>query len=85
MDNRNAITLMNALLENIESGSIIYLDSWRSYKAAELENAGFQHFKVNHKFNFVSPGTDIHTQNIERQWGSAKWRNKRQRGTEGRI
>ena len=44
VDNRNAITIMKAILENIESGSIINPDSWRSYKTAELENAGFQHF-----------------------------------------
>ena len=81
VENRNAITLMAAILENIETGSIIYSDSWRSYKTDELERAGFQHFKVNHSYNFVHPGTDIHTQNIERLWGSAKWRNKRHRGT----
>ena len=37
--------------------------------------------KVNHKYNFVDPETRVHTQHIERLWGSAKWRNKRHRGT----
>jgi len=81
VDNRNAKTLMTAILENIETGSIIFSDSWRSYKTEELENAGFQHFKVKHRYNFVYPGTIIHMQNIGRLWGSTKWRNKRQRGT----
>ena len=81
VDNRNAKTLMTAILENIETGSIIFSDSWRSYKTEELENAGFQHFKVNYCYNFVYPDTTIHTQNTERVWGYAKWRNKRQKGT----
>ena len=34
-----------------------------------------------HKYNFIDPATSTHTQNIERLWGSAKWRNKRHRGT----
>lgn len=42
---------------------------------------GFQHFTVNHKYNFVDPTTKVHTQNIERLWGSVKWRNKKERGT----
>ena len=31
--------------------------------------------------NFIDPGTGVHTQTVERMWGSAKWRNKRHRGT----
>lgn len=36
---------------------------------------------MNHKYNFINPSTGTHTQNIERMWSAAKWRNKRQRGT----
>ena len=78
---RSAKTLLSAILENIEKGSVIYSDSWRSYKTEELINAGFEHFKVNHRYNFIDPQTSAHTQTIERLWGSVKWRNKKHRGT----
>lgn len=78
---RKAVTLMTAIRDNIEEGSVIYSDCWRGYKTSELEEAGFDHFKVNHKYNFVDPETGAHTQTVERMWGSAKWRNKRHRGT----
>lgn len=55
---------------------------WKCHKTEELEEAGFEHFKVNHKYNFLNPDDpNIHTQTVERMWGSAKWRNKRHRGT----
>ncbi|GFR15950.1 DDE_Tnp_IS1595 domain-containing protein [Trichonephila clavata] len=79
--NRSAVTLMEKICENIKEGSIIYSDCWKGYKTSELENAGFLHGTVNHKYNFVDPDTGVHTQHVERMWGSAKWHNKKQRGT----
>ena len=58
----------------INVGSTIYSDSWQAYKTKELEKAGFQHFKVNHKYNFVDPEGGAQT--VKRMWGSAKWRNE---------
>ena len=43
--------------------------------------SGYAHGCVNHKQNFVDPITGVHTQNIERLWGSMKWANKVHRGT----
>ena len=37
--------------------------------------------KINHKYHFVDPESGVHTQTVERLWGSLKWRNKRERGT----
>lgn len=36
---------------------------------------------MKHKYNFIDPDTDMHTQNIESIWRSGKWRNKKHRGT----
>lgn len=52
-------------------------DSWRLYKLEKLHTPGFQHFKVNHKYNFVDADAKVHTKNIERLWGSSKWRHKK--------
>ena len=72
---------MAAIKEYIRPGTTIYSDSWKGYKHQELEEAGFTHFSVNHRYNFIDPLTGANTQKIERLWGSAKWRNKKHRGT----
>ena len=77
VSDRSAATLMKAIQENIEEGSIIFSDCWKGYRTEELEEAGFEHFKVNHKYNFLDPDDpNVHTQTVERMWGSAKWRNR---------
>ena len=79
--NRSLPVLLEAITAHIEEGTTIYSDSWKGYSTSKLEEAGLNHLKVNHKFNFVDPETKVNTQRIERLWGSAKWRNKKQRGT----
>ena len=39
-----------------------------------------KHRVVKYRLNFVDPVTLVHTQTVERMWGSAKWRNKKHRG-----
>jgi len=77
---RSAETLLPIICEKIRAGSTIYSDSWRSY--TRLQEEGYDHHVVNHRYNFVDPVTGAHTQNVERLWGSAKWGNKRRRGTQ---
>ena len=48
-------TLMREILRHIEPGSIIHTDCWKGYSTEQLHAAGFQHFTVNQKYNFVDP------------------------------
>ena len=42
---RTMKTITEAINNNIEEGSVLYSDSWRSYCTTGLEEAGFKHFK----------------------------------------
>ena len=59
--------------------SIIIADARRSYN--QLKILRFQYQTVNHPLNFFDPYTGAYTHNIERLWGSVKWKNKKHRGT----
>ena len=77
---------MNLIRRKIEPGTCIITDMWRGYNAIpRLIRGGkpiYKHAKVNHSKNFLNPSDpDIHTQNIEHLWRSAKRRNKVQSGT----
>lgn len=76
---RSAATLLPIIAQYVHPASTIITDSWRSYNG--LQNAGFTHQSVNHRYNFVDPDTGAHTQNAERMWRTVKWRNKKQSGT----
>lgn len=78
---RSSKTLSNQIRNFIKLGSLIYSDSWKGYDTKQLALDGYINLKVNHSKNFVNPETKVHTQKIERLWGSLKWRNKRHRGT----
>ena len=64
--NQFANTLLKEIKENVEKESMNYSDSWKSYCSSKLEEASFEHFNVNYKYNFVDPETGTHVQNIER-------------------
>ncbi|XP_060864281.1 uncharacterized protein LOC132940567 [Metopolophium dirhodum] len=76
---RSEKTLLPIIQKYIRPGSIILSDCWKAYN--NLQQVGFKHNTVNHTYNFVDPDTGAHTQHIERLWGSAKWGNKKRRGT----
>ena len=58
---RSAATLLDVIKEHVEEGSVIYSDSWKGYKTEDLVAAGFDHWKVNHRFHFVNPDTGVNT------------------------
>lgn len=68
---RDEATLLTAIHDNIEAGSTIMSDCWGGY--INVNSLGYQHFRVNHRYNFISPqDTEVHTQTVERMWKSLK-------------
>jgi len=63
---RSAATLIKIIKERIKPGTTIMSDCWKAYNTKVLEEAGFNHLKVNHSMNFVELDTGAHTQAVER-------------------
>ena len=76
---RSAATVLPILTQSIAPGTTVITNKWRAY--GQLQNLNFNHQTVNHSLNFVDPQTGAHTQTVERMWGVAKQRNKKQCGT----
>lgn len=71
VQNRTEQTLLRCIQENIELGTKIISDCWRSYR--NLSEYGYEHETINHSQNFLSPeDATIHTQTIERCWRDLK-------------
>ena len=60
---RNRQTLMKIISDNVQPGTRIITDCWCGY--SRLNDIGFNHFTVNHRYNFLSPDDPtIHTNTI---------------------
>lgn len=68
---RTAVTLEAAILENVEPGSTIFTDEWRSY--SRLTSLGYQH------------GTGVCTNSIEGYWSRIKRKVKHMSGSVGNM
>lgn len=66
--NRTKSVLIPIIKMVVLQGSIIHSDDWQSYNA--LQEEGFSHQTVCHKYHFVEPTTGVHTQHVE------SWNNK---------
>jgi len=69
---RDKDTLESLITKHVADGSTIMTDCWKGYNG--LEEIGFQHLTVNHKYNFVDPDTWANTQTIESNWRPLKKR-----------
>jgi len=63
---RDRATLEELIKKHVAPGTTIMTDCWRGY--AGLNQQGFEHFTVNHKYHFVNPETGANTQMIESNW-----------------
>ncbi|KAK3107606.1 hypothetical protein FSP39_018210 [Pinctada imbricata] len=78
VQDRSAETMLPLIVRHVEPGSTIYSDGWSAY--CELNNLGFMHFTVVHKYAFkktyrnVETGdiVSVHTNKIEGAWKHAK-------------
>ena len=52
---------MAEIKNHIRPESVIYSDCWKGYDHNELIVAGFSHFTVNHRYNFIDPETAANT------------------------
>ena len=76
--NRTTDVLMNLIKKYVKSGSLVWTDEWKSYKA--LTSHGYNHQCVNHSLHYVDPITGAHTQGVQRSWLDCKDWYKRSRG-----
>lgn len=77
---RDAATLP---IRYIRPGTTTVSDCWRAYD--RLGNAGYNHLRVNHRYNFVNPITGATTNHVERMWKEAKRRNMHECGTHNHM
>lgn len=76
VEDRTTETMKSIIKDNVEDGSIIYTDFWKSYDTAIEELnfeffTGYGHDKVNHSEGFIS-SNGTHTNTIEGTWNGTK-------------
>lgn len=60
---RSKAILLPIIKDVVRCGSIIYTDEWKSY--TDLSLNFYEHRTICHKYHFVDPSTQVHTQHIE--------------------
>lgn len=84
VSNRARETLFEIIKRVCRPNSILHSDEWAAYRTIEAHN-GFVHATVNHKLNFVDPGSGVHTQHIESYWNCLKRTLKSKHGIKGNL
>ncbi|CAL2048362.1 unnamed protein product [Caenorhabditis brenneri] len=73
VDRRDKKTLLPLIEKTVAEGSIIMSDSWKVYDSITDLKTHYDHYKVNHKIEFVrSDDRRVHTQGIKSTWSSLK-------------
>ncbi|MCG7867879.1 MAG: IS1595 family transposase [Candidatus Thiodiazotropha taylori] len=87
VNDRTEATLVPLIQRHVAEGSTIYSDGWSAY--CDLNNLGYKHFTVLHKYAFKKIYVDVdtkeevvvHTNRIEGAWKHAKDHFRRMSGT----
>lgn len=83
VNDRTKETLLAIIEQKVCPGSIIHSDEWPAYR--NIQDCGFEHGTVCHKFNFVNPLNNVHTQHVESYWNRQKLRIKKLKGVKKTI
>ncbi len=67
---RDHETLLRLIQKHVTPNTTIITDKWKGYIG--LQNEGFGHMTVNHRYNFVDSDSGAHTQTIESNWRPLK-------------
>lgn len=78
VERRDKRTLFSIIERHVRSNSIIHSDEWAAYN--DLNELGYEHETVCHKYNFVNPANGVHTQKVESYWNRQKFRIKKSKG-----
>ena len=87
VSDRSEETLLPTIERHVEKGATIFSDGWSAY--CPLNNLGYEHFTVLHKYSFkktyVNQDTkeevEVHTNRIEGAWKHAKDHFRKMSGT----
>ncbi|KAF9761626.1 hypothetical protein NGRA_2508 [Nosema granulosis] len=72
LPNRRAETIILIIISRFLPGTIILTDCWAAYNKIR-EYPEYEHFTVNHRYNFVNPDdSSVNTQTIESCWVTVK-------------
>ena len=79
VENRTASTLLPIISSVVRSGSIISTDEFLAYSRLAQMN-DYEHKTVCHKYHFIDPQTNTHTQHVESCNNSLKYAIKKAKG-----
>lgn len=87
VSDRTEGTLLPIIERHVEKGSCVYSDGWSAY--CPLNDLGYQHFTVLHKYSFkktyvnkeTKEEVEVHTNRIEGAWKHAKDHFRKMAGT----
>ena len=79
LEKRNSETLLPIISRIVRPGSTIVTGEWRAYNDI-IKSGIYVHKRIAHKYHFVDPQTQVHTQNVESFNNKIKYQIKMAKG-----